>query len=165
MCKHCFSIFLLFLLILTTTTSVAQSALPELLDERDVLYEKYSYYENQKNSFWGTQSKKDLRKVILILKKIIQKDNEIVLAVKRSGVDERTAIVVESKASNLRVSELETDLQSALNDAIAKQKKANQLSEDYEKVNAQKFQAHTIIAIETLLLVALGFFAYRKLRR
>lgn len=162
MSKHYYLLFFLF--VLTITTSFGQSALPELLDERDVLYEKYSFYENQKNSFWGTQSKKDLRKVITILKRIIQKDNEIVLAVKRSGVDERTSIVVESKESNIRVSELENDLQGALNDAITKQKEVNRLSENYEKVSKQKFQAHSIIAIETLLLIALGFFAYRKLR-
>lgn len=165
MSKHHFSTVTLFIVLLSNTSAVAQNTLPDLLDERDELYKKYSYYENQKSSFWGTQSKKDLRKVILILKKIIQKDNEIVLAVKRSGVDERTSIVVESKESNIRVSELETDLQSALNDAVAKQKKLNELSEDYEKINSQKFQAHTIIAIETMLLIAFGVFAYRKLRR
>ncbi|WP_299760666.1 hypothetical protein [uncultured Pontibacter sp.] len=63
-----------------------EDKLSRLLSEREQLILEYQYYKQQNSSFWGTQSKKDLINIIETLKKIINKDTELVGAVKENSI-------------------------------------------------------------------------------
>lgn len=96
--------------------------LAALLVERDGLYREYAHYSTQKSSFWGTQSKKDLRHVIDVLKGIVNKDTEIVEAVRVQGVRKESNYLGQSREITDRVYTLDEEVEK-LNVRLGQQRR------------------------------------------
>jgi len=89
--------FLIVLLFFSTVNiAAAQTHLDTLLQERKGLYTEYAALKEKKSTFWGAQSKKDLRNIIENLKAIIRKDDEIVREVNHSHEEKHLQIKQES---------------------------------------------------------------------
>lgn len=81
-----------------------EDKLSRLMSEREQLVLEYQYYKQQNSSFWGTQSKKDLINVIETLRKIINKDSELIGAVKEHSIRQiATSTVENNRASKLTI--------------------------------------------------------------
>lgn len=63
-----------------------QDKLTELMNEREQLVLEYQFYNQQNSSFWGKKSKKDLLSIVETLKKIINKDSELIAAIKEASI-------------------------------------------------------------------------------
>ncbi|MFD1187269.1 hypothetical protein [Pontibacter rugosus] len=74
-----------------------EDKLSRLMSDREQLILEYQYYNQQNSSFWGTQSKKDLISVIETLKKIINKDSELIGAVKEASIRKIAESTVQSQ--------------------------------------------------------------------
>lgn len=99
-----------FLLILSlNSVSYAQSNLEKLLKERTVLYKDYEVYEKQKSSFWGTKSKKDLKNIIVILRRIIVKDSEIIKEINVQSLQKNAKVLSKTQVSQDWAYELENE--------------------------------------------------------
>ncbi|MDN5199842.1 hypothetical protein QQ008_00670 [Fulvivirgaceae bacterium BMA10] len=151
------------LLILCAVLNVAamqERELDQLLDERDELYEKYKVYKNKKSSFWGTQSKKDLRRIVETLKEIIAKDTEIVMAIRSENAQSNQSLKSEGKNAALKIAELEEEVRARINVAANKQKEVYDLNDELKFAKKQKFGAHVTITILIILLAASIFYSY-----
>jgi hypothetical protein len=102
-------ILLVFIYLLIASPLWADDRLDQLLKERSVLYKDFEYYKNQKSSFWGTQSKKDLKKAVDVLKKIVIKDTEIIREINVKHIKKNVQIISKNHISEEFASELEYD--------------------------------------------------------
>ncbi|WP_299822078.1 hypothetical protein [uncultured Pontibacter sp.] len=65
---------------------VQEDKLSRLMEEREQLVMEYQYYNQQNSNFWGKKSKSDLLSIVETLKKIINKDTELIAAVKEASI-------------------------------------------------------------------------------
>ena len=81
-----------------TATPVQQTdKLANLMSEREQLILEYQFYNQQNSNFWGKKSKNDLLSIIETLKKIINKDSELIAAVKEASIRKVAESTVEIK--------------------------------------------------------------------
>jgi phosphoglycerate-specific signal transduction histidine kinase len=159
------SVVILFICLLTLP-SFGQSELrpakdlTTLLAERDKLYKDYVYYRDQKSSFWGTQSKKDLKLVIDVLKGIITKDTEIVETVRVQGLRKESSYIGQSREITDRIYALNAEVER-LNTQLGKQRK--QLKEAQEELEEAKNSSKSFMILSIILaLVCVGTFFYKR---
>ncbi len=89
--------------------------LASLMEEREQLVMEYQFYNQQNSNFWGKKSKADLMHIIETLKKIINKDSELIGAVKAASIKKVAENTVEIQRSGKQV---QVD-QRQINDRIA----------------------------------------------
>ncbi|MES2730492.1 MAG: hypothetical protein V4714_02045 [Bacteroidota bacterium] len=161
-------IVLVLFLFIFSLPSIAQTVQPPkdittLLAERDKLYKEYIYYKDQKSSFWGTQSKNDLRQVIDILKGIISKDSELVELVRVQGLRKESSYIGQSREITDRIYALNEEAEK-LQVQLGKQRK--QLAETKEELaHADNSSSSFKILSLVLALVVAGLIFYiRKIR-
>jgi phosphoglycerate-specific signal transduction histidine kinase len=154
-------VLLLFLLSFQTYAQVRPPKdLSTLLTERDKLYKDYVYYRDQKSSFWGTQSKKDLNRVIDVLKEIIAKDTEIVETVRVQGLRKESSLIGQSREITDRIYALNAEVEK-LNTQLGQQRK--KLKEAQESLEEAENSRFSFMVLSILLgLVSLGLFFYRR---
>src|SRR3954454_20997041 len=110
--KLIFIVFLCFFSLFSfAQTTQPPKDITTLLAERDELYKAYHEYKDQKSSFWGTQSKKDLRQIIDVLKGIINKDTEIVETVRVQGLRKESSYIGQSREITDRVYTLNAEIE------------------------------------------------------
>ncbi|WP_242918960.1 hypothetical protein [Pontibacter liquoris] len=106
----------LALLCLTTFRVQAQDdRLTTLMNEREQLVLEYQFYNQQNSSFWGKKSKKDLINILETLKKIINKDSELIGAIKVASIKK----IAESTVENQREGKITVEDQRIVNARIA----------------------------------------------
>jgi hypothetical protein len=153
-------------------SSFSQSRLDELLDQRATLYKDYTALKAQKSSFWGKQSKEDLRNIITTLKGIINKDDEIIQEILNQHAEEKANIkketVIESsdltlKERNLsnRVYDLNNQLGSSLSQLAVKTKENEALRGSIEKEKRENNILEKLMAIFFLAAGGMAFYIYR----
>lgn len=81
------------------SANAQEDKLTQLMNEREQLVLEYQYYNQQNSNFWGKKSKKDLLNIVETLKKIINKDTELIGAVKEASIKK----IAESSVKNDRV--------------------------------------------------------------
>jgi len=74
-----------------------QDKLTNLMNEREQLVMEYQFYTQQNSNFWGKKSKGDLMSIIETLKKIINKDSELIGAIKEASIKKVAESTVESQ--------------------------------------------------------------------
>ncbi len=159
------TILLISFLCLFSCLSLAQVAqapkdITTLLAERDHLYKAYNEYKDQKSSFWGTQSKKDLRQIIDVLKGIINKDTEIVETVRVQGLRKESSYIGQSREITDRVYTLNEEIEK-LNVQLGKHRK--QLLEAREQLEQAENGSFSYKILSGVLAVAvLGLFFYKR---
>lgn len=77
-----------------------EDKLTRLMSEREQLVLEYQFYNQQNSNFWGKKSKNDLLSIIGTLKKIINKDSELIGAVKEASLKKIAESTVESRREN-----------------------------------------------------------------
>ncbi len=99
------SLFLIILSFTAFSSSVFAQVdeITPLLQEREKLMQQYNYYSSQKSNFWGKQSKKDLMKVIDVLKEIIRNDTKLVTAYKNEQLRKTATLSAENTHLNREV--------------------------------------------------------------
>ncbi|WP_347159251.1 hypothetical protein [Pontibacter chitinilyticus] len=89
--------------------------LTNLMNEREQLVLEYQFYAQQNSNFWGKKSKKDLINIIETLKKIINKDSELIGAIKVASIRK----IAESTVENQREGKITVEDQRIVNTRIA----------------------------------------------
>jgi hypothetical protein len=161
--KRILILFVFLLSFQTYAQVIPPKDLPTLLTERDKLYKDYVYYRDQKSSFWGTQSKKDLNRVIDVLKGIIAKDTEIVETVRVQGLRKESSLIGQSREITDRIYALNAEVEK-LNTQLGQQRrKVKEAQENLEEAENGRF---SFMVLSILLgLTSLGLFFYRRKAR
>ncbi|GHA58836.1 hypothetical protein [Pontibacter akesuensis] len=146
--------------------------LSRLMSDREQLILEYQYYNQQNSSFWGTQSKKDLISVIETLKKIINKDSELIGAVKEASIRKIAQSTVQSQREGKltledqrnferQISSLKSEVK-IMEVAMKKREKTladlqNQL-ESGEELRYGKDKVITVLAVAAFILLLYAIF-------
>ncbi|WP_420154841.1 hypothetical protein [Siphonobacter sp.] len=138
------------------------SVLNILVSQRQGLYKQWAQNQQERNAFFGGQSKKDLRNIITTLEQILNKDNEILTELNRM----KQAEVTELRRKNSDVSKR---VNSYLDESGALMEENKQLRSQAERnrkrVEALENQSNYPFQITICLLIAswvLFFFLRRK---
>jgi hypothetical protein len=171
--KNKLSVIFFFLFSFNT---FSQSRLDELLSQREGLYKDYSTLKNEKSSFWGKQSKENLRDIITTLKGIINKDDEIIQEILNQHAEEKVNLkkqtVIESsdltlKERNLteRVRDLNNQLGSSLSQLTVKTRENEELRGSIEKEKRENNLLEKLMAILFLTAGGMGYYIYRMKKK
>ena len=161
-------------------SNAATENLTRLLQERAQMIKEYEYYNAQNSNFWGKKSKKDLLNIIDVLKKVINKDSEIIREINQ--VNLRRQVQIEAarvQAENQRkqiesrsvddkrvvsdnLYDFKTQIQNLENQQKVKQRQLNALQESLNgsKETIQKLQK--IIAVSVIAILGLTVFAFTR---
>ena len=151
----------LFIIPIVSFSSQANDKLDQLLKERKTLYKNFEFYQKQKSSFWGTQSKKDLRKAVDVLKKIIVKDSEIINQINIKHSQRNVQVISKNQVSQDYASELEYEnnkLKLLLNKMTFD---FNQLSSETDQMYSSTRINNTVIFVLILILSGLIFYTLK----
>ncbi len=110
-----------------------------LLSEREQLIMEYQFYNQQNSNFWGKKSKQDLLSIIETLKKIINKDSELIAAIKEASIRKVAESTVElQREGKIKVEDQRSidrrfeDLQSQVKTLQSQLKKRERSIKDLE---------------------------------
>jgi len=157
--------FLLIINFIFFSIPVLSQSLESLLDERDSLYKKQAHLESRNSTFWGTKSKKDLRKMVENLEEILIKDNAIIAAIKRENYTSRTNIIYKNRDTRSENSKLESDVVKFKRLNNQKIKQLKEALDELEKAKSQKFNYELIILVLFLTTIGLIFYCRRLYSR
>jgi hypothetical protein len=147
----------------------AQTRLDTLLEERKVLHKDYHILKGQKSSFWGSQSKNDLKNIINTLKDIINKDDEMIreinrqhlvekVEVKKSANYQQTNLTLKERNLTNRLAELKRELGYANTQLYSKTKEHEKLK---RKIQSEKNENSTVERImATFFFIIIGLVIY-----
>jgi CRISPR/Cas system-associated endoribonuclease Cas2 len=144
-----------------------EDKLTRLMSDREQLVMEYQFYNQQNSNFWGKKSKSDLLSIIETLKKIINKDSELIAAVKEASIKKIAESTVESQREGKIVREDQriidtriSGLQSQVKTAQSQIKKHERtIKELEEQVNASadlrygKDKVISILAVVCFILL------------
>lgn len=147
--------------------------LDTLLYQRIELYKHYQVLKNEKNSFWGKQSKQDLKNIITHLKNIINKDDEIIQQILKEKEQVRIQLKTESalKSSDLilrdknlseQVYELKNEVQNLRNLNQLKSQEKQKLKYKLSAVKKENLILEILIGVLALALILLFIFNKKK---
>ena len=151
--------------------------LTRLMEEREQLVMEYQFYNQQNSNFWGRKSKNDLLNIIGTLKKIINKDTELIAAVKEASLKKIAASTVELQREGKIVREDQriidarfSNLQSQVKTLQSQIKKRERtIKELEEQINASaevrygKDKVITILAVLCAVLLLYAIFLQVRL--
>ncbi|KAA5547902.1 hypothetical protein [Adhaeribacter rhizoryzae] len=163
-----------------TAPNTATENLNRLLHERAQMIKDYEYYNAQNSNFWGKKSKKDLLNIIDVLKKVINKDSEIIREINLVNLRKQAEIkAARAQAENQKkqiefrsiddkrvVSDnlyaLKTQIQNMENKEKVKQRQINALEESLtiSKETIQKLEQ--LIAVSVVAILGLAIFAFTR---
>ncbi|HEY8400759.1 MAG TPA: hypothetical protein VIK89_05825 [Cytophagaceae bacterium] len=173
--RHLLSAFLSLLgIFLLGSTGYAQQ-LDTLLKQRVELYKHYQVLKNEKNSFWGSQSKQDLRNIISHLKNIINKDDEIIRLILKEKELERIQLKTESalKSNSLilrdknlseQVYELKNEVKSLKNQNHLRVQEKQKLKYKLSALKKENLILEIIIGILIVALIILYLISRMKIK-
>ncbi len=151
-------------ILLFVNVQVANSQGSEkLLQERQALMEQLEEAEIQTSSLLGKKSKKDLRNTTEILKDIIQKDTEIIAALRRE-INRKEATQPTAAASpenDEKILELENQLTSLNNQANQRNIKTAELEQEVATVKDRMFKYQSTILITFFIIFLLAIYISR----
>lgn len=150
-----------------------------LLKEREQLIKEYKYYNSQNSNFWGKKSKKDLLNIIGTLKRIIEKDSEIVRVINTQSIKKQAEVSVGSErlekqlqgdkyAISERIHDLNRQVENLQNLNKSRQRQIQALEEQLKNVGESRFERDRItvfLALLTLAAVAYAVYLHMKFRR
>ena len=154
-------IILISTIVLFSNSVLAQKQLEVLLDERDSLYEKQAFLESKNSNFWGTKSKKDLRRMVENLEYILRKDNQIIAAIKRENFASRTNIIYKNRDTRTENAQLEAEISKYRNLNRKKIEELKLAMEDMEAYRSTKFNYEVIILVMFFTIIGLVIYTRR----
>ncbi|WP_460922233.1 hypothetical protein [Pontibacter brevis] len=156
-----------------------QDKLTELMSEREQLVLEYHFYNQQNSNFWGKKSKNDLLSIIETLKKIINKDSELIAAIKEASIRKVAESTVEIKREGKItqqdqriVSAQIAELQSQIRTLETNIKKRERTIKDLEAQVAEssnlrygKDKVISVLAVASFILLLYALFLQVRLNR
>jgi CRISPR/Cas system-associated endoribonuclease Cas2 len=138
-----------------------QDKITNLISDREQLVLEYQYYNQQNSNFWGKKSKKDLIAIIETLKKIINKDSELINAVKETSIKkiaenavketrvDRQALqaLQDQRAINDRISNLQGKVAGLENQVKLRERKVAELETQLIEANEGRYGKDKVITI------------------
>lgn len=177
MIKKFLVVALLCLGIVNVQAQEQEDKLSRLMSEREQLIMEYQFYNQQNSNFWGKKSKSDLLSIIETLKKIINKDSELIGAIKEASIKKIAESTVETQREGKMVREDQriidtriSGLQSQIKTAQSQLKKRERtIKELEEQVNASadlrygKDKVISILAVVCFILLMYAVFLQVRL--
>jgi CRISPR/Cas system-associated endoribonuclease Cas2 len=148
-----------------------EDKLAQLINEREQLVLEYQYYNQQNSNFWGKKSKNDLLNIVETLKKIINKDTELIGAVKEASIKkiaessvknervDRQALqaMQDQRLINERISALQNQVSALENQIKFKDKKVKELEAEVTESEEERYGKDKVI---TILIAAVIIFLF-----
>jgi CRISPR/Cas system-associated endoribonuclease Cas2 len=169
MMKNVLAIAILFL---SSVAVMAQDVdkLSKLMEEREQLVMEYQFYNQQNSNFWGKKSKKDLLQIIETLKKIINKDSDLILAVKEASIKKIAESTVENQRSgkigqedqrniDTRIAGLQSQVKTLQADVRKKEREMAELREQVKSSSDLRYGKDKVIAIVSAVAFMLLLYA------
>lgn len=163
-----------------TATTDINLQLNQLLRERAQMIKEYEYYNAQNSNFWGKKSKKDLLNIIEVLKKVINKDSEIIKEINLVNLKKQAEIKAARAQAESQKKQIEfraIDDKRVVSDNLYALKTHIQSLENKQKVKARELQALTeslnnaketiqqleqLIAVAVVTVLGLTIFAFTR---
>ena len=158
---------------------VQEDKLTRLMEEREQLVMEYQFYNQQNSNFWGKKSKSDLLSIIETLKKIINKDTQLIAAVKEASLKKLAESTVElqregkivredQRIIDARFSNLQSQVKT-LQSQIKKRERTIKELEDQVKASADlrygKDKVISIMAVVCFILLMYAVFMQVRLSK
>ncbi|MDX5481598.1 MAG: hypothetical protein LPK07_07930 [Hymenobacteraceae bacterium] len=135
-----------------------EDKLTRLMSEREQLVLEYQYYNQQNSNFWGKKSKSDLLNIIETLKKIINKDSELIAAVKEASIKKIAESTVESRREgkitiedqriiNARMKDLQSQIKTLQSNSKKRERTIKDLEAQLESASELRYGKDKVIAI------------------
>jgi len=133
---------------------------------------EYQFYNQQNSNFWGRKSKSDLLNIIGTLKKIINKDSELIAAVKEASIkkiaartanSERKSKVTaeDSRVVYARMQDMQSQIKILQSSIKKRERDIKDLEAQLESANKMRFEKDKVIAV--LVVVSFVLFLYAVL--
>ncbi len=167
----------LFCLWFVSVQARQDDKLTNLMNEREQLVLEYQFYNQQNSNFWGKKSKADLMSIIETLKKIINKDSELISAIKEASIKKVAESTVESQREGKItvedqriISSRMADLQSQIKMLQSNMKKRERTIKDLEMQLSEtsdlrygKDKVITVLAVAAFILLLYAVFLQIRL--
>ena len=151
--------------------------LTRLMEEREQLVMEYQFYNQQNSNFWGRKSKNDLLNIIGTLKKIINKDTELIAAVKEASLKKIAKSTVElqregkivredQRIIDARFSNLQSQVKTLQSDVKKRERTIKELEEQIKAsadVRYGKDKVITFLAVLCAILLIYSIFLQVRL--
>lgn len=135
----------------------------KLLQERQELLMQLEEAQAQNSALFGKKSKKDLRNTTEILKDIVEKDNEILIAFKKELKRKESPSQSENVEENeqQKIIELESRLATINNQHKQRNIKAAELEQEVATVKDRMFKYQSTILVTILIIFLLTIYISR----
>lgn len=136
--------------------------LDQLLQERDSLITRYHDLQQENNAFFGGKSKNDLRNIIGNLQKVINKDAEVVRALRSRSVKKQYQLTDKNRKSYDELQELQQE-NARFRREVARLRKENaEMPETIASLKSDKNTAQSLNIILILVIFGMGLVLWRK---
>ena len=144
------------------------------------MIKEYEFYNAQNSNFWGKKSKKDLMKIIDVLKGVINKDSEIIKEINIVSQKRQTQMVVAKTQAENQKKQIEnqviddkrvvvdnlyafkTQIQNMENQQKVKQREMNVLAERLNDAKDKIQELQQLLGVSVVAILILAVFAFVK---
>jgi len=144
--------------------------LTNLMSEREQLVMEYQFYNQQNSNFWGKKSKNDLIAIIETLKKIINKDSELIGAIKVASIKKIAESTVENQREgkmtvedqrivNARIADLQSQIKVLQSNIKKRERSIKDLQEQLQSTDEVRYGKDRVIAILAVVAFLLLLYA------
>lgn len=164
-------VWALALMCLTVFKVQAQDdKLTNLMSEREQLVMEYQFYNQQNSNFWGKKSKNDLITIIETLKKIINKDSELIGEIKVASIKKIAESTVENQREgkmtvedqrivNARIADLQSQIKVLQSNIKKRERSIKDLQEQLQSTDEVRYGKDRVIAILAVVAFLLLLYA------
>lgn len=164
-------VWALALMCLTVFKVQAQDdKLTNLMSEREQLVMEYQFYNQQNSNFWGKKSKNDLITIIETLKKIINKDSELIGAIKVASIKKIAESTVENQREgkitvedqrivNARIVDLQSQIKVLQSNIKKRERSIKDLQEQLKSTDEVRYGKDRVIAVLAVVAFLLLLYA------
>lgn len=149
--------------VFSQTVEQAQENLNTLIEQRSTLFLEWKKNKDERNAFFGGQSKNDLRQIIETQQKIIEMDNKVMDAIERLNVARNSSIVEKRDSLSGQTFRFNSELERLKNLVAQKENKVRTLTNEiaYHERTENLYKFSFLLSLTALIGIVI-FFWYRK---
>ncbi|AFD05811.1 hypothetical protein [Solitalea canadensis] len=163
------SIALFAFLLLTTftvfsqTVEQAQENLNTLIEQRSILFQEWKKNKDERNAFFGGQSKNDLRQIIETQQRIIEMDNKVMDAIERLNMARSSSIVQKRDSLSGQTFRFNSEQERMKNLITQKENKIKSLNSEiaYHERTENIYKIAFLLSLTALVGIII-FFWYKR---
>lgn len=149
--------------VFSQTVEQAQENLNTVIEQRNTLFLEWKKNKDERNAFFGGQSKNDLRQIIETQQKIIEMDNKVMDAIERLNMARNSTIVEKRDSLSGQTFRFNSEQERMKNLITQKENKIKSLTSEiaYHERTENIYKFSFVLSLTALIGLVI-FFWYRK---